>query len=76
VDCAGGFVAHGEPGVRVNIFSDATVVPEVDLMMMLGKGLGMWDGRRVKYIAAANTDIGDADEDVVRVEGCGDGFVF
>jgi hypothetical protein len=28
------------------------------------------------YIAAADADVGDADEDVVWVEGRGDGFVF
>jgi hypothetical protein len=28
------------------------------------------------YIAAADADIGDADKDVVGVEGRGDGFVF
>jgi hypothetical protein len=33
-------VAHGEPGVRVDVFSDAAVVPEVDLIMVLGKGSG------------------------------------
>jgi hypothetical protein len=46
VDRAAGFVAHYDTGGGVDEFSDAAVVPEVDLGEVRGRyEMGEWEGK-------------------------------
>jgi hypothetical protein len=67
-------VAHYDAGSGVDGFSDAAVVPEVDLWRVR---MGLMGTReRVGYIATAYADVGDADEDIVGIEEFWEGFIF
>lgn len=67
VDCPRGFVAHDDACGGVDGLSDAAVLPEVDLGLL--EGCGVMEGGGGEHVAAADADVGDADEDIVGSEG-------